>query len=93
MIPIPSASWHDFVEACLSESGAEVTGECTTWASGNEYGTMPNWDYEFGGRYERILEVQFYQGFGNRSTFNGDISKWNTAQVTVWMSREEWGWG
>ena len=44
VIPIPSASWHDFVEACLSESGAEVTGECTTWASGNEYGTMPNWD-------------------------------------------------
>ena len=44
VIPIPSASWHDFVEACLSESGAEVTGECTTWASGNNYGTMPNWD-------------------------------------------------
>ena len=41
---IPSASWHDFVAACLSESGAEVTGECTTWASGNDYGTMPNWD-------------------------------------------------
>ena len=41
---IPSASWHDFVEACLDESGAEVTGECTTWASGNDYGTMPNWD-------------------------------------------------
>ena len=42
--PIPSASWHAFVEACLSESGAEGTGECTTWASGNNYGTMPNWD-------------------------------------------------
>ena len=41
---IPSASWHDFVAACLAESGAEVTGECTTWASGNDYGTMPNWD-------------------------------------------------
>ena len=34
LTPIPSESWHDFVEACLSESGAEVTGECTTWASG-----------------------------------------------------------
>ena len=22
------------------------------------------------------------QGFGSKSTFNGDISKWNTAQVT-----------
>ena len=41
---IPNASWHAFVAACLSESGAEVTGECTTWASGNNYGTMPNWD-------------------------------------------------
>jgi len=41
---IPNASWHAFVEACLSEVGAEVTGECTTWASENNYGTMPNWD-------------------------------------------------
>ena len=23
------------------------------------------------------------QGFGDKSTFNGDISKWNTAQVTT----------
>ena len=44
LTPIPSASWHAFVEACLSESGAEGTGECTEWASGNNYGTMPNWD-------------------------------------------------
>ena len=27
------------------------------------------------------LEV-LSQGFGNKSTFDGDISKWNTAQVT-----------
>ena len=26
--PIPDASWHAFVAACLGESGAEVTGEC-----------------------------------------------------------------
>ena len=24
-----------------------------------------------------------YQGFGGKSTFDGDISKWNTAQVTT----------
>ena len=81
VIPIPSASWHDFVEACLSESGAEVTGECTTWASGNDYGTMPNWDTSL------VEDMSGYdgsasQGFGNKSTFDGDISKWNTAQVT-----------
>ena len=45
LTPIPDASWHAFVvEACLTEAGAEVTGECTTWASGNNYGTMPNWN-------------------------------------------------
>ena len=40
--PIPDASWRTFVKDCLDE--APVTGECTTWASGNNYGTMPNWD-------------------------------------------------
>ena len=24
-----------------------------------------------------------FQGFGGKSTFNGDISKWNTAKVTT----------
>ena len=81
VIPIPSASWHDFVEACLSESGAEVTGECTTWASGNEYGTMPNWDTSL------VEDMSGYDWkclsrLWHKSTFDGDISKWNTAQVT-----------
>ena len=39
---IPDASWHVFVSDCLAE--APVTGECTEWASGKPYGTMPNWD-------------------------------------------------
>ena len=81
LTPIPSESWHDFVEACLSESGAEVTGECTTWASGNNYGTMPNWDTSL------VTDMSgwtgsAYQGFGGKSTFNGDISKWDTGKVT-----------
>ena len=57
------------------------TGECTTWASANrlrddaELGTslvedMSGW-----------MEV-LHQGFGGRSTFDGDISKWNTERVT-----------
>ena len=42
-VPIPDdGSWHTFVAECLAE--APVTGECTDWASGNNYGTMPNWD-------------------------------------------------
>ena len=81
--PIPSASWSAFVQECLDE--APVTGECTTWASGNNYGTMPNWDvslvedmtgftYEGGGGFK---------GFGGRSTFNGDITRWNTGRVKI----------
>ena len=42
--PIPNANWKAFVDACLGEVGAEANGECTSWASGNDYGTMPNWD-------------------------------------------------
>ena len=39
--------------------------------------------YEFGGRYEWI-DAGFGapQGFSSKSTFNGDISKWNTEKVT-----------
>ena len=79
---IPSASWHDFVEACLDESGAEVTGECTTWASGNDYGTMPNWDTSLVEDMSGYDWNWCFQGFGGKSTFNGDISKWNTGKVT-----------
>jgi len=42
LTPIPSESWRAFVAECLAE--APVTGECTTWASQNDYGTMPDWD-------------------------------------------------
>jgi len=80
--PIPSASWHDFVAECLAE--APVTGECTTWASANNYGTMPNWDVSLvtdmsGGS---AVSSWIAQGLGSKTTFNGNISSWNTAQVT-----------
>ena len=81
LTPIPSASWHDFVEACLSEEGAEGTGECTEWASGNNYGTMPNWDTSLVEDMSGYTGSVF-QGFGDVSTFDGDISKWNTGKVT-----------
>ena len=79
--PIPDASWRTFVKDCLDE--APVTGECTEWASGNNYGTMPNWDtslVEDMSGYDKYGGG--YQGFGRKSTFNGDISKWNTEKVT-----------
>ena len=42
LTPIPSASWHDFVVLCLEE--APKNWRVHDWASGNNYGTMPNWD-------------------------------------------------
>ena len=41
---------------------------------------MPNWDYEFGDGYDWIDGSA--QGFGGVSTFNGDITNWNTEKVT-----------
>ena len=84
--PIPDASWHAFVKECLEE--APVTGECTTWASENNYGTMPNWDVSLvtnmkgydGDDYESV------RGFADQTKFNGDISKWDTSQVTSMIS-------
>jgi surface protein len=79
--PIPDdASWRTFVDACLVE--AQGTGECTEWASGNNYGTMPNWDTslvtDMSGSDGNALT-----GFRDRSTFNGDISKWDTSLVNT----------
>ena len=73
--PIPDASWHTFVDKCLEE--APDTGECTAWASGNNYGTMPNWNTSLVEDMSGYTGSVF-QGFGDKSTFNGDISKWNT---------------
>ena len=82
--PIPDASWHTFVAECLAESAAIAeTGECIVWARSKTvwYGTMPNWDTSL------VEDMSGYdggvQGFGGKSTFNGDISKWNTGKVTT----------
>ena len=80
--PIPDALWHTFVEECLAEDIAEVTGECTGWEKADTYGTMPNWDTSL---VTDMSGFDDYFGFGGESSFsnfNGDISKWNTSQVT-----------
>jgi surface protein len=77
--PIPDASWHTFVYKCLEE--APDTGECTAWASGNNYGTMPNWNTSLVEDMNGYTGSVF-QGFAQKSIFNGDISKWNTERVT-----------
>ena len=83
--PIPDASWHTFVKDCLDESAAiGETGECIDWARSQDvwYGTMPNWDTSL---VEDMsgYDGSAFQGFGDKSTFNGDISKWNTGKVTT----------
>ena len=81
--PIPDTSWHAFVGDCLAESAAiGETGECIDWARSQNvwYGTMPNWDTSL------VEDMSGYDGRFSRlwckSTFNGDISKWNTEKVT-----------
>ena len=83
--PIPNASWHDFRRSdCLDESDAiaELLESASTGLDRNDvwYGTMPNWDTSL------VEDMRGYdggfQGFGDKSTFNGDISKWNTEKVT-----------
>ena len=80
-VPIPDdGSWHTFVAECLAE--APVTGKCTTWASTNTYGTIPNWDTSMVTDMSGKDENGSIQGFMEKSTFNGNISKWDTSQVT-----------
>jgi len=88
--PIPDASWHTFVAECLDESAAiEVTGECIVWARSKTvwYGTMPNWDTSL---VEDMsgwsVSKHASQGFRDRSTFNADISKWDTGKVTSMLT-------
>ena len=81
--PIPSTSWHQFVEECLAE--APVTGKCTTWATFKNWGTMPNWDVSLV-EDMRGYDDGKYIGFGGKSTFNGNISNWDTASVTDMQS-------
>ena len=78
--PIPDASWHTFVYKCLEE--APKTGECTAWASGNNYGTMPNWDTSLVEDMNGYDVRCCFQGFGVKVLFDGDISKWDTGKVT-----------
>ena len=83
-LPILDESWHTFVAECLDESTAIAeTGECIVWARSKDvwYGTMPNWDVSL------VTDMSGYtgsahHGFGDKSTFDGDISKWNTEKVT-----------
>ena len=87
--PIPDASWHTFVAECLAESTVIAeTGECIAWAQLKDvwYGTMPNWDVSLVTDMSGYTENSVHEGFGGKSTFNADISKWDTGKVTSMSS-------
>ena len=66
-----------------------MTGLCTTYGlSTTNFGTMPDWDVS------RVTDMRgwtgsadntythVHKGFGGKSTFNADISAWDTSSVT-----------
>jgi surface protein len=77
--PILDANWHAYVAECLAI--APVNGMCTSWDKYGAHGAMPNWDVS-------LVTVMSgwtgsaHKGFGGKSTFNADISKWDTGKVS-----------
>ncbi|CAL6283112.1 unnamed protein product [Bathycoccus prasinos] len=78
---LTDATIQSAITNCLSES--PVDGLCATYGLiTTKFGTMPDWDVSRvtdmgGGTWSEL------KGFGGRSTFNADISKWNTEKVTT----------
>ena len=73
---INDSNFHSAIATCLETH--PVDGLCSL----SEYGSMPDWDVSL------VTDMSgwngtAYQGFGGKSTFNGDISEWNTAKVTT----------
>ena len=77
--PILDANWHAYVAECLAI--APMDGMCTSWDKYGAHGAMPNWDVSL------VTDMSgwtgsAHEGFGGKSTFNADISKWDTGKVT-----------
>ena len=75
---INDSNFHSAIETCLGTN--PVDGLC----SSSEYGSMPDWDVSL------VTDMSGYngsysQGFYEKTTFNADISKWNTSSVTDMM--------
>ena len=73
-------SFHNAIQVCLEE--APVDGICTTWGTElTNYGTMPDWDTSLVTNMDGH-SGSTWQGFAHKTAFNGDISGWDTSQVT-----------
>jgi len=77
---LTDATFFEAVEACLSE--APIDGLCEEYGlSSTKYGVMPKWDVS------RVTNMRGFDGldftgFGDKDTFNSDISRWKTSRVT-----------
>ena len=72
---INDSNFYSAIETCLGTNPDD--GLC----SSSEYGSMPDWDVSLVTDMSGHGGISF-RGFGGKSTFNGDIGSWNTAQVT-----------
>ena len=80
--PILDANWHAFVAECLAECAGGLA-MCTAWASGNT-ARMARCRI---GIVSLVTDMSgwtgsAHKGFGGKSTFNADISKWDTGKVS-----------
>jgi len=74
---ITDSNFHSAIETCLGTN--PVDGLC----SSSEYGSMPDWDVSLVTDMSGyVYQTGAHQGFGGKTTFNGDIGNWNTSQVT-----------
>ena len=79
---IPDASWHDFVRKLVYLNQApKLPASARDGRLVITYGTMPNWDVSL------VTDMSgwtgsAHKGFGGKSTFNADISKWDTGKVS-----------
>jgi len=77
---LTDATFFEAVEACLRE--APIDGLCEEYGlSSTKYGFMPKWDVS------RVTNMRGFDGldftgFGDKDTFNSDISRWKTSRVT-----------
>ena len=76
---ITDSNFHSAIETCLGTNPVDAL------CSSSEYGAMPDCDVSL------VTDMNGWngtslQGFGGKSTFNGDIGSWNTAQVTTMES-------
>ena len=76
---ITDSNFHSAIATCLGTN--PVDGLC----SSSEYGSMPGWDVSLVTNmngWNGDKDTGSPIGFGGKTNFNGDITNWDTSQVT-----------